>query len=193
MDLLTGKNKYIKKVTHLKPRQRILATLAMMGIIISSWLFLIHFRLQSKIKKNKNIFSKKLKKTNSLRSYKNKCKKLEKNIKNIKEDINKNSHKKNLQNITQYNINDMITYAKSSGISLKSYSTLEEMVDKHLINKHKVSYEFTCNLDQALVFCNKLKKCKKTLDCQELKISISDKNKCNLKCILEFSHLKPMT
>jgi len=192
MDLLTGKNKYIKKLSCLKPRQRIALTAIILTVTLSLWFFVVQANLQKAVSKNKSIVSQKIKRVNLLKSSKNTCKTLETKIKNIKRNINKNTQRKNLSNIAQYNINDMIAYAQSSGISLKSYSTLEEMVDKHLINKHKVSYEFTSDLDRALVFCNKLKRSKKTLECQELKISISDDNKCHLRCILEFSHLKPV-
>jgi len=193
VNLLTDKSKYIKKMSYLKPRERILATITIVIIILCTWFFVIHTRLQSKIKKNKTTFTQKRKQVNTLKNHKNKCKKLETKIQNIKKDINKNTNKKSIKNIAQYNINDMITYAKLSGISLKSYATLEEMVDQHLVNKQKVSYEFNCDLNKALIFCSKLKRCKRSLECQELKISISDKNTCNLKCILEFSHLKPAT
>jgi len=191
MGLLKNKDAYISSLSNITPNQRKLTTGAILLLVLSLWFFFIYSSTKRKITNNKKLLYQVLKKKQLLEKSKNKCQRIEKKIKYLKSDIQNYSNNKNLKASAQSNITQIISDAKSSGINLKSYSTLEETT-----NQNKVSYEFTGDIDQALVFCEKLKKSNKIVECQEASLvitdKIADKNTCYLKCILNFFKYKKL-
>ncbi|MFC1842841.1 hypothetical protein ACFLYU_04245 [Candidatus Dependentiae bacterium] len=160
---------------NLKPYQKALSTLFAILLIWAIWFFFIYTKIEKKITLKKNVLHKIVEKKQQLKTTKNKCKKITNKIQRIKSDMNSYAPKKDPKT-------EIIDYAKSSGISLKSYTTTE--------NKHKASYKFTGNINQALEFCKKLKRCKKPLECQEASIAKKENNACDIKCVLQFLDLK---
>jgi len=181
MGFSNKKNKYIASLSCLTSYQRKATTSAVILFILLFWLFFMYTVTQRKITYRKKLLHQTLKKKQLLEKYKNKCKNIKKKIKHLKSDIQNHTNNKNLKT----NSTQIISDAKSSGITLKSYTTLEETQ-----NQNKVLYEFAGNTNQALLFCEKLKKSKQTLECQEASLSIGEKignqNRCCLKCILQF-------
>lgn len=189
MNILANKNKYLFYLSKLNQRQRIATTLSLLLIIFLMWAFFINSKFKKTIEYNKNLLDQIEQKKQLLEIQKNKCKSRKRKIELIKTDINKYTCQKNSKNMNQPEIIKMIGYAKSSGMSLKSFTTLEELNDKTFKQK-KMAYAFSGNINQTISFCKKLKNIKENFECKEITINTLANNTCEIKCILNFLSLK---
>jgi len=189
MNILANKNKYLFYLSKLNPRQRIATTLSLLLIILLMWTFFINSKLKKTIEYNKNLLEQIEQKKQLLKIQKNKCKNRKRKIELIKTDINKYTCQERSKNINQSEIIKMISYAKSSGKSLKSFTTLEELNYK-IFKQKKMAYVFSGNMNQTISFCKKLKNIKENFECKEITLKVHANNTCEINCILNFLSLK---
>jgi len=171
---------------NLKRYQRALITISTLLLLVTLWLVFVFFTLRQKINNYKINISSVLKKQELLNSCASKCDELSTSIRKIKKNIKDQIQSENKNGTTETNMSTVIACARSAGLTLRSCKTVSEEALKELFRKQKISYEFYGTLDQAMHFCRKFKEYDKLIECDEIAVSITENNTCNISVSLTF-------
>jgi len=166
--------------------QKYTITLASITIIVLTWSLVFYFKMQSNIatlnKKLSNIY----KQQETRKTCQETCEKIEKSINYIKEDIAQ--HTKNFRETRQTantNISNILQEAKGARLTLVSCLAGEEL-ETELYRKQKNSYEFSGEIAQIITFLNKIKRCNRMIECDDINITYAQDSLCNIKLALSF-------
>lgn len=182
-------NKYkLNNIRYIDNPKKLKLLIFLILLTITIWYLLIYSKINKQIIYNKNLLNQIETKNALMEQSANKCIKLQKKINDIKSEINC-SRSKNLKK-------DVISCAKESGLTLKSYVLLEDNSKsqqikskpellKQQVQKDIASYEFTGKINQIITFCHKLCLHKSCLECEEINITKKTDPEYIIKCTIK--------
>jgi len=175
--------KYIDFLVPLHGYQRYAITLITLGLFLFVWFHFIFSNFQDQINMNLGKIKQIAKNKILMEESKKSSDILTKQVSELKKDLEKYSAKKNKN---ETNISVPIQLAQKSDLHLIACSTGDKEQYEKLLKKQNISYEFSGKKEQVFSFCNSLKNDNDIINCEEITISESSENICNLKCVLQF-------